>query len=243
MSRRIEVVDDVAKVAAERIAAAVRAGGHIALSGGSTPRAAHERVAAIGDLDWSGAQLWFGDDRAVPPENEHSNYRMARESLLDRIDGAVPEVHRIPTELGYREAAAAYERELGEAFGTDTPQGGTGEPPALDLVLLGIGPDAHTASLFPGAPQLRERERWVVGVDTPGMAPLVSRVTLTLPVLNAAREVVFLISGEDKAEAVARAFGDYPAGPESPASLVDPVDGSLTVLLDAPAASRLEDAE
>ena len=234
MSRRIEVVDDVAKVAAERIAAAVRAGGHIALSGGSTPRAAHERVAAIGDLDWAGVQLWFGDDRAVPPENEHSNYRMARESLLDRIEGAAPEVHRIPTELGYREAAAAYERELGEAFGTD-------EPPALDLVLLGIGPDAHTASLFPGAPELRERERWVVGVDTPGMAPLVSRVTLTLPVLNAAREAVFLISGEDKAEAVARAFGDHPAGPEAPASLVDPLDGSLTVLLDAPAASRLED--
>ena len=188
------------------------------------------------DLDWSGAHLWFGDERAVPPENEHSNFRMARESLLDRIEGAPPKVHRVPAELGYREAATAYQRELGDVFGTD-------DPPALDLVLLGIGPDAHTASLFPGAPQLRERERWVVGVDTPGMAPLLSRVTLTLPVLDAAREVVFLISGEDKAGAVARAFGDHPAGPEAPASLVDPVDGSLTVLLDAPAASRLGDGE
>jgi 6-phosphogluconolactonase len=234
VSRRIEVVEDVAAAAAERIAAAVRAGGHIALSGGSTPRAAHEGVAGVHDLDWSGTHLWFGDERAVPSENEHSNYRMARESLLDRIEGTAPEVHRVPTELGYREAAVAYERELGEAFGTD-------QPPALDLVLLGIGPDAHTASLFPGAPQLRERERWVVGVDTPGMAPLVSRVTLTLPVLNAAREVVFLISGEDKAAAVARAFGEHPAGPEAPASLVDLLDGSLTVLLDGPAASRLED--
>lgn len=234
--KHIHVVDDVAAAAAERIADAVRAGGHIALSGGSTPRAAHERVAAVGDLDWSATHLWFGDERAVPPENEHSNYRMARESLLDRIEGSAPEVHRVPTELGYREAAAAYQRELGEALGT-------GEPPALDLVLLGIGPDAHTASLFPGAPQLRERERWVVGVDTPGMAPLLSRVTLTLPVLNAAREVVFLISGEDKADAVTRAFGDHPAGPEAPAGLVAPVDGSLTVLLDEPAASRLEDRE
>jgi 6-phosphogluconolactonase len=236
VSRRIDVVDDVADAAAQRIADAVRAGGHIALSGGSTPRAAHERVATVRDLDWSGAHLWFGDERAVPPENEHSNFRMARESLLERIEGAPPSVHRVPAELGYREAATAYQREMGEVFGTD-------DPPALDLVLLGIGPDAHTASLFPGAPQLRERERWVVGVDTPGMAPLLSRVTLTLPVLDAAREVVFLISGEDKADAVARAFGDHPAGPEAPASLVDPVDGSLTVLLDAPAASRLEDGE
>ena len=234
MSRRVEVVDDVAAAATERIAAAVRAGGHIALSGGSTPRAAHEGVAVVRDLDWSQTHLWFGDERAVPSENEHSNYRMARESLLDRIEGTAPEVHRVPTELGYREAATAYEHELGEAFGTD-------HPPALDLVLLGIGPDAHTASLFPGAPQLRERERWVVGVETPGMAPLLSRVTLTLPVLNAAREIVFLISGEDKAEAVSRAFGNHPAGPEAPASLVDPLDGSLTVILDGPAASRLED--
>jgi len=232
--KNLEVVEDVAGAAAERIADAVRAGGHIALSGGSTPRAAHERAAAVGELDWSGTHLWFGDERAVPPENEHSNYRMTRESLLDRIEGTAPEVHRVPTELGYREAAAAYEKELGEVFGT-------GEAPALDLVLLGIGPDAHTASLFPGAPQLRERERWAVGVETPGMAPLLSRVTLTLPVLNAAREVVFLISGDDKAAAVARAFGDHPAGPEAPASLVDPLDGSLTVLLDGAAASRLED--
>jgi 6-phosphogluconolactonase len=232
--RHLEVVGDVAGEAAERIAAVVRNGGHIALSGGSTPSAAHERLAATDGLDWSEAHLWFGDERAVPPENEHSNYRMAAESLLDRIEGAAPAVHRVPTELGYREAASAYDRELREALGT-------GDPPALDLVLLGIGPDAHTASLFPGAPQLRERERWAVGVETPGMAPLVSRVTLTLPVLNAAREIVFLISGEDKAEAVARAFGDHPAGPEAPASLVDPVDGSLTVLLDAPAASHLED--
>ena len=229
----IEVVDDVAGAAAERIAEAVREGQHIALSGGSTPRAAHERVSTMG-LDWSKTTLWFGDDRAVPPDHEHSNYAMAKASLLDRIEGAPPEVHRIPGELGHEGAARVYEQELHDAFG--------GHPlPPLDLVLLGLGPDAHCASLFPGDDALGERHRWVVGVETPGMAPLVSRVTVTLPVLNAARNVVFLISGEDKADAVARAFGDAP-GPDAPASLVRPKDGRLTVLLDPPAAARLGDA-
>ena len=139
-------------------------------------------------------------------------------------------MHRIQGELGFEAAALAYEQELREAFGDG--------PPELDLLLLGLGPDAHTASLFPGDAALGERGRWAVGVETPGMAPLVSRVTLTLPVLNAAREVMFLISGEDKAEAVARAFGDAP-GPDAPASLVRPGDGLLTLLMDSSAASRL----
>jgi 6-phosphogluconolactonase len=226
----LEVVEDVAGAAAERIAEAVRAGHHIALSGGSTPRAAHERVSQA-DLDWSRATLWFGDERAVPPDHEHSNYAMAKASLLDRIEGPQPEVHRIPGELGHEGAARVYEQELHDVFG--------GHPlPPLDLVLLGLGPDAHCASLFPGDAALGERQRWVVGVATPGMPPLVSRVTVTLPVLNAARDVVFLISGEDKAEAVARAFGDAP-GPDAPASLVRPEGGLLTVLLDPAAASRL----
>ncbi len=230
--RAITVVDDVAGAAAERIAAAVRGGGRIALAGGSTPRAAHERVASE-QLDWSRTQLWFGDDRAVGPEHEHSNYLMVRESLLDRIHGDQPEVRRIKGELGHDAGAAEYERELTTAFGG-------GKPPQMDLVLLGLGPDAHTASLFPGDAALGERERLAVGVPTPGMAPLVSRVTLTLPVLNAAHEVVFLISGEDKAEAVARAFGDIP-DPSAPASLVRPRPGSLQVLLDPSAAYLLED--
>jgi len=230
-AREIKVVEDVVESAAERIDATVRAGGHIALSGGATPRAAHERVAAM-RLDWSQTVLWFGDERAVGPDHEHSNYAMAKSSLLDRIAGARPQVRRINGELGHEEAATDYERELGAAFGGSTPR--------MDLLLLGLGPDAHCASLFPGDAALGERERWVVGVETPGMAPLVSRVTVTLPVLNAAREVVFLVSGEDKAEAVARAFGDAP-GPDAPASLVRPQPGRLTVLLDPPAAARLED--
>ena len=112
--------------------------------------------------------------------------------------------------------------------------------PVLDLVLLGLGPDAHTASLFPRDPALDETDRLAVGVDNPGMAPLVPRVTMTLPVLSAAREVVFLIAGEDKAEAVRRAFAGV-ADPDAPASLVRPEDGSLTVLLDPPAAAELSE--
>ncbi len=228
--RGIVIVEDVAAAAAERIAARVRAGGHIALSGGSTPKAAHAHVAAMG-LDWSETVLWFGDDRAVGPDHEHSNYLMARSSLLDHIEGAQPEVHRIKGELGHDEAAAEYEDQLRQAF----PGEG---PPAIDLLLLGMGPDGHTASLFPRDDALSERERLAVGVPVPGMAPLVPRVTLTLSVLDGASEVVFLISGEDKADAAARAFADAPS-PDAPAGLVDPDPGELTVLIDAPAATRL----
>ncbi len=231
--REILIVGDVAGAAAERIAARVHAGGHIALSGGSTPKAAHQKVAAMG-LDWSGTQIWVGDERAVGPDHEHSNYRMAKESLLDHIEGGQPAVHRIQGELGQHEAAAAYEEELTMAFADRDPE--------LDLLLLGMGPDGHTASLFPGDEALGERERLVVGVDVPGMAPLVPRVTLTLPVLDAAREVVFLISGEDKADAAARAFGDAPS-PHTPSSLVAPRHGTLTVLIDQAAAARLGAAQ
>ncbi|MEX1142006.1 MAG: 6-phosphogluconolactonase [Thermoleophilaceae bacterium] len=233
MSREIAVVEDPASEAAERIAAAVRRGGHVALAGGSTPRAAYERLAEM-DLDWGGVELWLGDDRCVPPDHEHSSYGMVQRTLVDRIpEGRRPGAwHRVPSELGPERAADAFEELLRAAFGAHALV------PAFDLIVLGIGPDAHTASLFPGAAELAERERWAVGVQTPGMAPLVPRVTLTLPVLDAGREVLFLISGADKAEAVARAFGDAP-GPDAPASLVRPGDGTVTVLLDDPAAARL----
>ena len=226
----IRVQEDPAAEAAERLAAAAGAGAHIALAGGSTPKAAYERAATL-DADWSRATLWFGDERCVPPDHEHSNFAMAQRALLERLAGAPPDVRRIEGERGPREAASAYERALGEAFGGD---------PELDLVLLGIGPDAHTASLFPRDAALAERDRLAVAVDTPGMPPLVPRATMTLPVLSGAREVVFLVAGEDKAEAVRRAFGG-PPDPDAPASLVRPARGSLTVLLDAGAASELEE--
>jgi len=233
VSREIAIVDDPAAAAAERIAAVVRRGGQIALAGGSTPRRAYELLATM-DLDWSRCELWLGDDRCVPPDHQHSNFKMVSEELVDRLPVChrPPGWHRIRGELGPEEAADAFEAELRAAFPADA------ELPLFDLILLGIGPDAHTASLFPGDAALGERERWAVGVETPGMAPLVPRVTLTLPVLDAAREVLFLISGADKADAVARAFGDAP-GPDAPASLVRPERGALTVLLDEPAAARL----
>jgi 6-phosphogluconolactonase len=232
----VVVVDDPAAAAAERIAAVVGRGGQIALAGGSTPRRAYELLAAM-DLDWSETELWLGDDRCVASDHQQSNFRMVAEELLAGLsEKRRPRlVHRVRGELRVHEAADAYEIELRQVFGPDV------ELPRFDLILLGIGPDAHTASLFPDDDALAEQERWAVGVETPGMAPFVPRVTLTLPVLNAAREVVFLISGADKADAVARAFGDAP-GPDAPASLVRPEPGALTVLLDPPAATRLGEA-
>ena len=225
------VVDDPAAEVAGRIAAAARHGSHIALTGGSTPRAAYELCASM-DIDWSASTLWFGDDRCVPPDHEHSNYAMAKRALFDRIEGAPPAINRIEGELGPEAGAADYAEKLRASFPGD-------EPPQLDLILLGLGPDAHCASLFPGNPELGEQERWVVGVNTPGMAPLVPRVTLTLPVLNAGREVIFLVTGEDKAPAVRRAFAG-PPGPDAPGSMIDPVGGSLTLIMDVAAASGLE---
>jgi 6-phosphogluconolactonase len=193
----------------------------VTLTGGSTPRAAYERVATLRP-DWSGVDVWFTDERCVPPDHEHSNFRMADQALLSKAEGAT--VHRMRGELGPHEGAAAYEDELAE-FG----------PEQLDLILLGLGPDAHICSLFPGADALGERERRVVGVDAPGMAPLVPRITLTLPVVNSSRQIVFLVTGEDKAEAVERVFRG-PPDPRAPGSLVD---GPVVALLDPAAAARL----
>jgi len=215
---QLQVSDDPAGAAVELL---VGGGGHLCITGGSTPRVAYERAAQLRS-DWSGVDFWFTDERCVPPDHEHSNFRMANEALLAQADGAA--VHRMKGELGPTEGAADYEREY-EAAGE----------PVFDLILLGLGPDAHTCSLFPNEDAVAERDRPVVGVETPGMAPLVSRITLTLPVVNASRRIVFLITGADKADAVARAFAGAPDA-SAPASLVD---GEVTLLLDEAAAARL----
>jgi 6-phosphogluconolactonase len=220
----LRIVDDVAGEVASRLGAAAEAGGHIALTGGSTPGVAYERVAAMG-VDWSRSVLWFGDDRAVPPDDERSNYKLARETLLDHVDATV---HRIEGERGFDEAASSYEDLLRAEVGGDVP--------ALDLVLLGLGSDGHCGSIFPGKPAMEVRDRAVVGVPEAGLDPFVPRVTMTLPVFNAAREVLFMVTGEGKADAVARAFGGEPRE-DTPASYVRPP--KLTVLLDPPAASLL----
>jgi 6-phosphogluconolactonase len=154
---------------------------------------------------------------------------MAEKALLSRIEPGA--VHRMKSELGPQAGADDYEQQLRAVFGDDGV-------PRLDLILLGLGPDAHCASLFPGDSALGETERLVTGVEVPGMAPLVPRISFTLPLLNAGREVVFLVAGEDKAEAVARAFGGLRPGPDAPSSLVRPPSGSLRVLLDAAAAEH-----
>jgi 6-phosphogluconolactonase len=232
MAAEVRVLDDPAEAAADLLARHAAAGHHIALTGGSTPRAAYERAAAA-DLDWSGATLWFGDERCVPPDDELSNYAMAKAALLDRIPGPPPTVERVACERGPDRGADDYEARLRETFGAGTP--------SLDLVLLGLGPDGHCASLFPGKPEVEEAERLVVGVPEAGLEPFVPRVSFTLPLIDAAREIAFLVVGAGKADAVARAFGGA-GDPATPASLVAPASGSLTVLVDPAAAERLEGA-
>jgi 6-phosphogluconolactonase len=224
----VRVSDQLTEDAARLLADAATAGSHIALTGGSTPKAAYQRAAEL-ELDWSRCELWFGDERCVEPDHEHSNFKMAWDALISKIEPRA--VHRMQGELGPDDGALSYERELNGVFGDVVP--------ALDLILLGVGPDGHCASLFPGNPELGIRDRWVAGVEQPGMAPFVPRITLTLPVLNAGKRVVFLVSGEEKAEAVARAFGSDRQTPEVPASLVDP-QGEFVLLCDAPAAAHLE---
>jgi 6-phosphogluconolactonase len=217
----VETAADVALAVAERLAVAARAGGHIALTGGTTPERAYEQ-AAKHEPDWSDVELWWSDERCVPPDHELSNYHLAKRTLLDNLVGAPRGVHRIKGELGKDEAAAAYERELGD---TD-----------FDLELLGVGPDGHVASLFPNAPTLREQRR--VLPAEPGLEPFVDRVTLSLPALCSAREIVFALAGPEKADAARRAFASEPS-PQTPASLVRARDGRTVAILDRAAAADL----
>ena len=216
MSLELRVLDDPAEEAARLLAEAARAGGAVALSGGSTPKPAYRRAAEL-EPDWSRVEIFLADDRCVPPEDERSNFRLVRESL----GGVGARIHRIQGELPPEEAAARYDEVV--------------RGRALDLALLGIGADGHTASLFPNAPALDERERAAVAAE-PGMEPFVPRVTLTLPILNAAGLAVFLVTGAEKRAAAARAFASEPS-PATPASLVR---GARTVvLLDEDAGSDL----
>ena len=208
------VVDDPAREVAGLL---MDVKGHLALAGGSTPKRAYEL--ARERRDWTSVTFWWSDERCVPPDDELSNYGMTKAALLDQVE--VGQVHRIRGELGGEDAARIYEEIL--------------EGVAIDVCLLGIGPDGHTASLFPNAPALDEGERLVLPAE-PGLEPFVERVTFTLPAIAAVQEVVFLVAGADKAEAVERAFAKPPSK-ETPSSLAR---GKRTrVFLDPAAASRL----
>jgi 6-phosphogluconolactonase len=207
----------------------------IALSGGSTPKSLYNLLAtnARTTLPWDRMFFFFGDERHVPPTDPESNYRMADEAMLSKIPVAAANVFRFPAENPDAAAAAdAYEKTLRRFFAVES-----GQFPRFDLILLGMGPDGHTASLFPGTAGLQEKSKlvianWVEKLKT-------SRLTLTLPVINAANCVAFLVSGTDKAPALKAVLeGDAP-GEQYPSKLVRPTDGKLLWLIDRAAASGL----
>jgi 6-phosphogluconolactonase len=234
----------------------------VSLSGGRTPRRVYELLAepplrAL--IEWPDVELFFGDERALPPDHADSNYRMVREAMLDPLGIAADRVHRMEAERPDLDAAARdYEAVLAKAFGIAA--GDVGEEssritlrgarllssppspvaPVFDLALMGMGADAHTASLFPDGPELDERSRWVLPVQAPPTAAGArQRLTLTLPVFDAARSVCFLVTGEEKADALAAVLEGPPDRARLPAQAVRPRTGALLWLVDRAAASKL----
>jgi 6-phosphogluconolactonase len=209
---------------------------YVALSGGSTPRLLFKLLTQSNwmvRIDWSRVQVYWGDERCVPPDDPDSNYFMARQALLDHLEQLpTGNVHRILGELEPGQAARRYENELEQAF----PKG---KYPRFDLVLLGLGEDGHTASLFPGSAALSETKRWVVPVEhTIPPLPLVTRISLTLPVINAAANVLFLVSGPGKTDIFSQVM-QVPAGSNLlPARLVRPKTGRLVWAVDRKAAEE-----
>jgi 6-phosphogluconolactonase len=230
-----ESSEELAEAAAQEFAArageAIDQRGRFAvvLAGGSTPKATYEVLASdyADRIDWSNVHFFFGDERSVPPDHEDSNYRMAREALLDHVPAG--SVHRMQGELPPDEAAEAYEQELRDFFGSE-------ELPRFDLILLGTGGDGHTASLFPETAALEVHDRWVVA--NPVLKLETTRITLTVPVINAARAVYFLVAGEGKAGPVAEILEGTPDPRQYPATLIQP-QGGPEWMLDRPAASEL----
>jgi len=223
---------------AERTQEATRARGRarIAISGGNSPRRAFELLAEEpfrGRIDWERVEIYWVDERAVPPDSADSNYRMAREALLSKVPLKQEQIFRVRGELDAEEAAAKYESDIRGSFRLEGAQ-----MPAFDLIALGMGPDGHTASLFPYTGALHESMR--IAVANHVLSQKVAwRITLTWPVINQGRDVFFLIEGEDKAEPLHKALlGDH--NPEEiPSQLVRPANGRLTLLLDRAAASLL----
>jgi 6-phosphogluconolactonase len=201
----------------------------LALSGGSTPRGMHQMLAGAEGIDWSNVHIFWGDERTVPPDDPESNFRMAKESLLDHIDIPDENVHRMRGEIDPAVAASEYEQEIRRTFGI-----GDDEFPKFDVILLGMGADGHTASLFPGTDALNEQQRLVVANRVPQLET--TRLTLTYPVLNNARLVLFLVAGDDKADAAAQCtFSPQPP----PAGRVQAQDGDIRWLLDTEAARQI----
>jgi 6-phosphogluconolactonase len=232
------MAESAARLFAARAAEAVSARGRFtaALSGGKTPVALYRLLAKapyVSQIPWTRVHLFWGDERCVPPDHADSNYRTVRERLLDHVPIPPVNVHRMPGEMDPVEGAARYEEQLREFFAPH----GDGFP-VFDFILLGLGEDGHTASLFPGTRAIRESARWVLGhyVD----AQKGWRITLTPPVINAARTVVFIVSGAGKA-AVLQEILEGPLRPDTlPAQIVRPAEGTLLWMVDREAAALLK---
>ncbi len=229
----------LAHAAAERFVAAAAqatAGGRftVALSGGSTPRDLYADLASDefrGRVDWTKCFFFWGDERAVPPDDPQSNYRMANETLLARVPVPRANIFRIPAEKSPAVAADAYEQVLKEFWGDALPR--------FDLVLLGLGSNGHTASLFPHAAVLDEKRRWCAPVWVDELKT--DRITLTVPVLNAGRLVIFLVAGADKAATVREVLQGPYQPDQLPAQLIRPTEGKLLWMLDKAAAEQIQD--
>ena len=241
----MQVFDDperVAEAAARRVAEVARESisengvFSIALAGGSTPRRVYELLAGDelrGLVEWNNTHVFFGDERAVPHDDPESNFRMASESLLSRVPVPERNVHRIE---GLGDAAAnasRYESEMRGLFGEDA------DWPRLDLVLLGMGDDGHTASLFPGTAALDERRVWATANWVEKLGAW--RVTLTAPAINAARRVLFIVNGAGKAERLREVLQGERDPARLPSQLIRPRDGALEWFVDRAAAARLDD--
>ncbi|RME59620.1 MAG: 6-phosphogluconolactonase [Caldilineae bacterium] len=244
--RRVEVTptsDDLVRVACELVTAAAilsvarRGAFRIALAGGSTPRPLYARLAQDPDIHWRDWHIFWSDERCVPPDHPDSNYRMAKEALLDRLSTPPGLVLRMPGELPPEDAARAYEATVRELVPAN-PRSGAGPLPRFDMILLGMGDDGHTASLFPHTPALHEQERLVTANYVPKLES--HRLTFTYPLLNAARRVLVLVQGANKAQALHEAL----SGPHDPERLpiqgVAPVDGQVTWLVDQAAFALVE---
>jgi 6-phosphogluconolactonase len=214
--------------------AAIRISGRftVALSGGSTPKTLFKLLAGLpaGEIPWEKVYFFFGDERHVPPDDPESNFRMANESLLSKIHARPENVFRVQAELDAETAARNYEEQLIKFFNLQS-----GRFPRFDLIMLGLGPDGHTASLFPGSKGLEERQRLVIANWVQKLNAF--RITFTYPVLNQAACVMFMATGADKADAVRRVIEDKKQGP--PAGGVAPIDGRLLWFLDRDAAAEL----
>ena len=228
-----EAAQHVVHLATEAIASH----GHftIALSGGSTPKALYTLLGNepyTSQIDWALVELFWSDERCVPPDSSDSNYQLAQEVLLSKVPIAANQIHRMPADKVDRDAASLdYTQEMQGVFGTDGI-------PSFDLLQLGMGPKGHTASLFPHQASLHEQQRLVMPVNVPKPPP--PRLTFTPPLLNAARHVLFLVTGSEKADAIQAVLEGSYQPEEYPAQIIRPPQGEVTWMLDTAAAGKLK---